>query len=740
MVKNKSYNITKTAKEVAAGFAIALLLILITVLVLINPISERLLKYFVSNGSKGLYSLSIERTRVNPLAGNILLTEVRLHPEKNVYQQQAAQGEAPVNIFDVSVHQLELKNLGWLKLLFNGKADMDEIAIIEPELVWMYDQLAASQDKGNGMSNFLKQVNVQRFRIEKGYLKVNQKTKHIHKNHEVQNISIELKEVRANLEESNSIRESIIAENFHVALENYTGHFADSIYTIYIGGLSYSDKEGKLIAEAIEINSDISNNKQLATTNPDSAYKYLYNISLPRMELNKTHLLKAWSQKELLFGTLLFEKLQIKVTTFTQVPPADSAMDYKNLYKYFKKFLNSISADELRIRDAQFTLAQHDQESEIKQFVKSFSFQADGIRIDSTIPAQPLKIYYARDVFLKAKEVSADLPNGLYALKLDNFTACSKQEVIAADSLRIIPQYSKAAFVHKLPYRTDRIHLRNKHIAINGIRIGDLIKNQEFIADTISIEKTMVNIFRDMTPPLRNQEKPLPHQALHQLPLTLIIKTVRISDVDIKYEELRKGSNQPGLITLDDLYATIHNITNSEAVLRQQNKMEAQAQAQLMGKSTIQASLSFPLDNKSGRYTFRGSMDKFNVENFNKLVIPLAQVKIESGIINKATFEMVSDNDHANGTIDVYYENLDLKLLNDQRESNFTQKAGSFFINNLILKSSNPSNGNFRKGTIDTKREKRKSIFNHWSQSFIDGLVSAMTTEPAETIIEEVGE
>jgi hypothetical protein len=738
MVKNKGFNIIKTVKEITAGLAIALLLVLLSVIVLINPISEQLLKYFVSKGSKGLYSLTIARTRVNPLTGNVLLTEVRLQSEKNIYLQQAAKGEAPVNIFDVSIPKLEIGNFHWLKLLLTGKAAIDEIAIIEPDLIWTQDQQASSKNKSKG--NFLKQLNIQSFRLDKGHIVVNQKARHNRKSQEVQNISIALQQVQANLESKRNIREILNAANFQVELENYTWHSADSIYTFKIGGLNYSDKEGELIAEDIEVNSGISNNEQLAAINPDSAYKYLYNISLPRLQLNKTHLLKAWSQKELLFGTLLFEKPQIEVITFTQVPPADATIDYQNLYKYFKNIFNSISADELSIRDAQLTLMQHNQESKIKQLAKSVSFQADGIRIDSTIPAQPLKIYYAKDVFLKAAGISADLPNGLHVLKLDSFTACSKQEIIAADSLQIIPRYSKEAFTHKLPYRTDRIDLRNKHIAIAGMQIGSLIKNQEFIADTISIEKTMVNIFRDMTPPLKNQEKPLPHQALHQMPMTLIIKTVRISDADIKYEELRKGSNQPGVITLDDLYATIHNITNSEAVLRQQNKMEAQVQTQLMGKSTIQASLSFPLDDKSGRYTFRGSMDKFNVENFNKLAVPLAQVKIESGIINKATFEMVSDNDHANGTINIYYENLDLKLLNDQGESNFTQKAGSFLINNLVVKSANPSNGNFRKGTIDTKREKRKSIFNHWSQSFIDGLVSGITAEPVETIIEEVSE
>lgn len=728
-------------KKSSIALLMAFAIVLVLAFVLINPIAERLLIRAVEEKSNGLYTLTIEQTRLNPISGNISLEKVRLHPQQEQYQQQAKKAQAPPQLYDIALEQLEIKHLRWLQLLLSKKIEVSAIRLKQPQLSITYDKQAKRQSQKGSLPSAFKYIKVKQLAIEQGFVSIHHKATVINKSQEASNITIVIEGIMADFRKQQDFRQAITAQHFQLALENYVLHLPDSVFTVKVGALNYSTEEQLLAAANVVLQANPAQNNRLEAIQQDSAFKYLYNISVPGLKLNRTDLLKGWSQQALSIGSLTFEQPEVKITHYVNVPAStDSAkINYKHLHRYIKNIFQSINVDQLNVEEAKFSLAEKDQTPVVKHRAQSISLRVDSILIDSSIAAKPRKIYYAQNASLKVKDISSDLPNDLYTLTIDSVTVSSKEALFQSKHLRLIPRLSKKAFAKKLPYRSDRIDLYNQTLRVEGIRFGELILKQQLTADEVLIEDTEVSLFRDQSLPLKQKEKPQPHQAMQALPLEFIVHKVSIKKAHILYQELPPKSKEPGEISFQDLYATITNLTNSQEVLSQQDKMYLQVKTMVYGKSSMEAALTFPLQHPLGQYSMQGQLDAIDATTFNKILAPLAKVELSNGKIEKASFDIVYDNNQARGHLTLYYKNLKLALLNKEREKQgLFKKIGSLLINKIALKTDNQPGENFQKGTIDTARKKNRTIFNHWAQAFIDGMISSMTTAPVEGATEEV--
>ncbi|MDZ7646168.1 MAG: hypothetical protein U5K54_02715 [Cytophagales bacterium] len=156
----------------------------------------------------------------------------------------------------------------------------------------------------------------------------------------------------------------------------------------------------------------------------------------------------------------------------------------------------------------------------------------------------------------------------------------------------------------------------------------------------------------------------------------------------------------------------------------------------LMGKSELSVDFGFDLKKDNGDHWFKGSLNRFDLTELNKVFVPFKAISIRSGQLDRLTFSVRLNNDVSDGELSFLYSNLKIDRLNkdDLKNRDFDNSFKSLLANTFLIKKSNPSgNSDPRIGVIHYKRAKEKSIFDFWIKSVLDGMRSTiLSVEPSK--------
>jgi hypothetical protein len=147
-----------------------------------------------------------------------------------------------------------------------------------------------------------------------------------------------------------------------------------------------------------------------------------------------------------------------------------------------------------------------------------------------------------------------------------------------------------------------------------------------------------------------------------------------------------------------------------------------------MGEGSVNAVLRAPLTDGDGTFTLSGVLSPMSLMPLNKMLGPVAFIKIKSGANENLIFEFNANDSYAQGSMKFYYKNLKVSLLSKKGQDNIGMgnAIGSFFANTFIVRSNNPSIFLLRNGDIYFERDAAKSIFNYWSKSILSGVISSI--------------
>lgn len=129
-------------------------LLVITILVLIaamlvnnywSPILADKLKSTVANSTDNLYRANFDDAKLHVLEGRIVIYNITLKPDTNVYNALKKAHLAPNNLYELHVKKLVLKHIHPFNLYFNHKLDIGEIVLSAPMLKVSY-QLNHAKD------------------------------------------------------------------------------------------------------------------------------------------------------------------------------------------------------------------------------------------------------------------------------------------------------------------------------------------------------------------------------------------------------------------------------------------------------------------------------------------------------------------------------------------------------------------------------------------------------------------
>lgn len=132
---------TKRSKIVAAVIIIPVVLLLIAALLInkiLSPILASKVRNAVIKGSDSLYRADFSDAQLHILQGKIMLYNVSLIPDTQVYRRRIKLGTAPNNLIKLNARRIIVSEIHPFKLYFNKKIDIGRIVINSPHIQVSY--------------------------------------------------------------------------------------------------------------------------------------------------------------------------------------------------------------------------------------------------------------------------------------------------------------------------------------------------------------------------------------------------------------------------------------------------------------------------------------------------------------------------------------------------------------------------------------------------------------------------
>jgi hypothetical protein len=503
---------------------------------------------------------------------------------------------------------------------------------------------------------------------------------------------------------------SVLLSKMTGLLEEKIQQLNKSDFNIQYDSIHFNWKKNIVVIEELVIEKDAY----------DTTCLYPEFISADEVRLEGFSLLTFLLKRKAAFETITFTEPHIVVRQQSKLLP-DSVQQRENEFTVAVEKLNLISAH-------------------IEYTGRTACQVITDIKSTVTVTDITLDFYAHKPLGLTIRKILCDsssinLPRELYLLRFARLEVDLQRSSLQLDTLTIHPHLHKIAFAKKKEYESDRIEG-----AIPSLRLSDLkfqYRDTFFLnAEALHLQM-FLKVFRDKRLPDKPKFTLLPIQQLRKLSFGLSIDSLKIHKSYVEYEEFPEGLDREIKVYFDNLEATILDINNDPEMGTGETMLAAQAN--FMGKGILEMTTVFPWQTNK-KCQLKGTLRNFPLALINPVLEPIANMEIESGIMDQLVFHYNYDMHHSAGEVQLNYHDLKLISYKDDEKIEEQQKRKknkdyedlrkdnlkSFLINFVIRKNMNEKvPEDKRTGQIDFERNTSRSIFNYWWKSLYSGIKSA---------------
>lgn len=343
----------------------------------------------------------------------------------------------------------------------------------------------------------------------------------------------------------------------------------DSLYTINFKKLDINILTGNIAIQGLVLKPDSQVYKKLQLKG--NASKHLYELEINKLILNRVHPLSAYLNKKIKINAIILDKPVLKVW-FNQVTNEADTVEKDGLtaYERISGFAKSVAVNDIVLRDIDFKYIDRSGKAVKTTALKNLNIKVTDLLIDSLSHQDSTRVFYTKDVFVQLKDYKEVTGNGMYTIRLKEFTASTAEGYAALNGLKMIPRYPELEFSRKFNVQKDRYALRFEEIILKNINFKLLEEQGRLFASNLLVNKGSLSVFlnRERRAPSIVKSKNDPHMALKRLPLNARIDNIQIKNTTIRYTEYNPKSKRKGSIVFTGLGGTIRNVTNDSASLK----------------------------------------------------------------------------------------------------------------------------------------------------------------------------
>lgn len=295
--------------------------------------------------------------------------------------------------------------------------------------------------------------------------------------------------------------------------------------------------------------------------------------------------------------------------------------------------------------------------------------------------------------------------------------------LLSVDSFSYTPVQDRDTYIATHPYQTDYIQLQTGKITIHHPNLHGYFKDTLAHIATVHVHQPTISVYRDKRPPRKpNVIRPLPVTAIKNIALKLRVDSVLVHNGYVRYEELSEKTGKPGIISIRQLNASLANIKSYDH--HHTDSLKLHADAYLIDSIRVNLRLHESYTDTLAAFHMTTRVSQANLVHLNKVVEPLASVKIRSGHLDSLTLRAIGREYLSYGEMHMMYRRLNVQILKggDEQKKSFVTKMITFVANSFVIRSRNQR----KTGIIYFERLRDRSIFNYMIKMLLSGASSSV--------------
>jgi hypothetical protein len=371
--------------------------------------------------------------------------------------------------------------------------------------------------------------------------------------------------------------------------------------------------------------------------------------------------------------------------------------------------------------------------------LQDLSVKSDNFRITKEHLQDPKALFHVDHVEGHIRGFELHFDDYRQFVRVKSIDLDTRKGLMRFGAFDLLHKMGKYQYTDQFEYRKGYLTLQDTEVEVRGIDFGAYLTRGIVVVDTLIARNLRLESFSDLRKKEDFDRRPkMVHETINGLEKLIHIRNAIVENGYIHIEE-RPDNPAPhaGSMFFSELNGHITNISNHKELRGDNDIMEMDASAKLMGKGLAKINVTYALESDIGRFRLKGSMGPMDLTALNEMIEPEAKVSLKSGKLNRLDFNILGNDDSGEGDLIVRYEDFEIELLNRdyEKDRNIFRRLGAFVANKVIIKSTNPQkNGDLREGKVYFERLKNKSMFNYWWQLILSGLKSTVTGDDLEAM------
>ncbi|WP_210486137.1 hypothetical protein [Rufibacter aurantiacus] len=384
--------------------------------------------------------------------------------------------------------------------------------------------------------------------------------------------------------------------------------------------------------------------------------------------------------------------------------------------------------NEIRVKDGAFRFKNKPGSQAELLSVSGVELEAEGIKLDSAAFQDTARAFYSKKIIAKVKEASFWLPNGNYKLKVGPLQASTQKREFTLTRLQLIPLASAAQMSRKAGAAVTRFNVQVPELRLSNVDFGTLSRNSNVYIGSLVAYKPQVNAYKDGKNYPAKGSGLMPHDLVQKLTFGVNIRTAKVRDMYVRYEELAEKAFKTGYVTGSNIDLTLTNLTNDKNLISKKHPAVLKGSGLLMGKAPMQATIRLALLDPNGYHSMEGTIGKGYPAILNPMMEPSMFVRVKSGVLQRGTFKVELTKTSAQGSMQLQYDDFKIDLLSkkeEKKKQGLGNKLKSLVANTVVLKSESEEDGKApREGKIQVKRRSERSFLTYWKDCLANGVLS----------------
>ena len=656
----------------------------------------------VTEQTDSLYIIKYDSLHFDEVTGEAYLKNVHIQPDTAVIKRTKLD-DLPYILLDITIRAIKVTGVKTDKALLGEEMIGDSVVIDHPDLlVYLLKPLQKQTNINTEATNIYKEILGNLRRIQVGHVFINDiQASGVgyfdkEKDFDLADGNIQLTDILIDSSSNYDTTRTLFCKQAILDVASFLS-YNNNRPEVRVNDIKYSGNGQLLSFGGILIN-------RFESENGDSS-RLLHASDLKLKGLNTNEIVK---NKNIAVGSITCPSItlyqppveNLKLTASHKRKTSDTS-GFRHVYSIDMNHLDFPKVDFIPAQKSNYHLG-------------NISIKINEVKADEIMKLQTHPIDYSKEAEISCDKISLNSDDGFYNYSIYNSSINTLRKELRISSVVVKPFLAPHAFANKAHFQKDRFDVVLKGISLKNINMQNVIDKKIFASDLI-INSASAKIYRDITKPLRDKSRVgnYPSQMLKRLDIPVNIAHASISNAFIQYTEHEKISDSSGVVTFTNTHLNISNITNMDDAIKKNNATTVSFQSDALGKIPIKGRFIFYLTGNGGRFQANGHVSGFDAQVMNKISIPMALIRLNTGKINSVDFDFNGTDHQANGDFVMKYEGLKVDVLKRDKDTKEVKKKGvTSLLANVLVRNNNPDNGELRKKNPKYERDIHKSFFN----------------------------